>query len=123
MDTVFIRGLRLRVVIGVFEWERRIKQTVMLDVEAATDIKEASQSDRLERAIDYKALAYRLKEFAESKSFALLETLAEQLAAIVLREHPAAVSVKITLDKPHAVRHAQTVGVAIERARESADDG
>lgn len=122
MDTVFIQGLQLHVVIGVFQWEQHMKQTVILDVRAATDIRHASQSDRIEHTVDYKAMAYRLKEFAQSKPFALLETLGEQLAALVLQEFPSVAKVKIELNKPYAVRHARTVGVIIKRVRESAGD-
>lgn len=118
MDAVFIHGLCMRVVIGVFPWEQHIKQTVILDLQATTDIKKASQSDRLEDTVDYKTMAYRLKEFAASKPFALLESLAEQLATIVLQEYPSVVAVKITLNKPYAVRQARTVGLIIERVRE-----
>lgn len=117
MDTVFIHGLRMQVLIGVFEWERHLRQLLLLDLEAKTDIKKATRSDRLEDTIDYKTMAHRLKTFAESESFGLLETLAEKMAAIVLEEYAAVSSVKIKLDKPYAVRNARTVGVVVERSR------
>ena len=117
MDTVFIYGLRLRLVVGVFEWERHIKQTILLDLEVEADLRRAAQSDELRHTVDYKAIAQRLKQHAESGPFSLLETLAEEMAAIVLREFPAVASLKVKLSKPYAVRHAQTVGVIIERRR------
>ena len=122
MDTVFIDGLRLRLVIGVFEWERHIRQTVLLDLEAEADLRRAAQSDELRHTVDYKAIAQRLKEHAESRPFSLLETLAEEMATIVLQEFPAVMSVKVKLSKPYAVRYAQTVGVIIKRSGERVQD-
>ncbi len=114
MDIVFLRDLRIETVIGIFDWEREIRQTVVLDLEMGTDVAKAAASDHIDDALDYKAVAKRLITFVEESEFQLVETLAERCAAIVLDEF-AVPWVRLTLNKIGAVRGARDVGVMIER--------
>lgn len=114
MDTIFLNDLRVETVIGIYDWERRIRQTVSIDLEIAADIRRAAASDSIEDTLNYKAVAKRLIEFVEGASFQLVETLAERIAAIVVTEFAVA-RVKVTLSKPGAIRGARDVGVRIER--------
>ncbi len=114
MDIVFIRDLRMETVIGIYEWEREIKQPVVLDLEMGTDIAKAAASDAIEDTLDYKAVSKRLIEFVEESEFQLVESLAERCAGIVLKEFKVP-WVRLTLNKVGAVSAARDVGVIIER--------
>ena len=114
MDCVFIRELRVDTVIGVYDWERSIRQTVVLDLEMAADNRRAAASDQVEDTLDYAGVAERLITFIEASEFQLIETLAEQAADIVLREF-AVPWLRLRLSKPGAVSAARDVGVLIER--------
>lgn len=114
MDIVFLRELRIDTVIGIYDWEREIKQTVVLDLEMAADVAKAAASDQIDDTLDYKAVAKRLIEFVEASEFQLVETLAERCAAIV-REEFHVPWVRLTLNKAGAVSSARDVGVIIER--------
>ena len=114
MDIVFIRELRADTIIGVYDWERRIRQSVVLDLELASDNRRAAASDGIEDAVDYAAISARLLSFIEGSEFQLIETLAEQLANIVLEEF-AVPWLRLRLAKPGAVARARDVGVLIER--------
>ena len=116
MDTVFLRDLRIDTVIGIYDWEREIRQTVVLDLEMGWDVARAAASDRIEDALDYKAVAKRLIGFVESASYQLVESLAEACARIVLEEFGVP-WVRLTLNKQGAVSAARDVGVIIERGR------
>ena len=114
MDTVFIRELRIDTVIGIYEWEREIRQTVVLDLEMDADIAKAAATDAIEDTLDYKAVSKRLIEFVRASEFQLVETLAERCAAIVLEEFEVP-WIRLTLNKVGAVSAARDVGVIIER--------
>ena len=114
-DIVFIEDLRIQTVIGVYDWEREITQTVTLDLKMAFDIKHAAQSDAIADTLDYKAVAKRLIQFVETSEFQLVEALAERCAGIVLAEFPVS-WVRLKLSKPGAVRGSSAVGVVIERS-------
>ncbi|MCU7904664.1 MAG: dihydroneopterin aldolase [Candidatus Thiodiazotropha sp. (ex Epidulcina cf. delphinae)] len=116
MDIVFIRDLRIDTVIGIYDWEREIRQTVVLDLEMGADIAKAAESDAIQDTLDYKAVAKRLIEFVRESEFQLVETLAERCAEIVLREFSVP-WVRMTLNKVGAVSAARDVGVIIERGR------
>ncbi len=116
MDIVFIEDLRIETVIGIFDWERRIRQVVALDIEMAFDNTIPADSDSIDDTLDYKAVSKRLIAFVERSEFQLVETLAERCAAIILDEF-AVNWVKLKLGKPGAVRGARSVGVQIERAK------
>lgn len=118
MDIVYLRELKVPCTIGVWEWERRIKQIVAIDLEIATDVRPAAASDRLDDALDYKALAKRISQYVEAGEFHLVEALAENVAATVLREFKVS-WVRVRVNKRGAVRGATDVGVVIERTREA----
>lgn len=114
MDIVFLRGLRVDTVIGVYDWERRIKQTVVLDLEMATDVRKAAATDDIQDALDYKSVAKRVEHFVAESEFQLVETLAERCAQII-RDEFSVPWLRLTLNKKGAVRSAEDVGVIIER--------
>lgn len=114
MDIIFLRDLKVDAVIGIYDWERRVKQTLVLDLELAIDARKPAQTDSIEHTLDYKHIAKRVAEYVGSCQYHLVETLAEHLAAMLLSEfHTPWVRVRIT--KPGAVRNARDVGVLIER--------
>lgn len=114
MDIVYIRDLRVDTVIGVYDWERRIKQRLSFDLEMATDIRAAAASDNLEFAPNYKAISDRLIEFVQTRHPQLIETLAEETAQLILSEFNVP-WLRLKLSKAGAVRDAADVGVIIER--------
>jgi len=114
MDTVFITDLRIETLIGIYDWERKVKQTISLDLEMEFDIRKAAVSDSIEDTLDYKAVSKRLIHFIEQSEFQLVEALAEKCASIVLEEFPVK-RLKLKLRKPGAVRGSSAVGVIIER--------
>ncbi|MFO1506553.1 MAG: dihydroneopterin aldolase [Lysobacterales bacterium] len=119
MDIVFIEDLRIETVIGIYDWERNIRQTVALDVEMAFDNTRPAASDRIADTLDYKAVAKRLIAFVEGSRFELVETLAERCAAIV-REEFGVGWLRLKLSKPGAVTGSKAVGVVIERGNRPA---
>ena len=114
MDVVFIEDLRIETVIGIYDWERKIRQTVALDLEMAFDNRKPAASDKIVDTLDYKAVSKRLIAFVESAHFELVETLAERCAAIVRDEFHVA-WLRLKLSKPGAVTGSKAVGVIIER--------
>lgn len=114
MDIIYLHDLRIDAVIGVFDWERRVRQTVILDLEMGADIRRAAASDDLDDTLNYKAVAKRLIEFVGASEFRLVETLAERTAALVLEEF-AVPWLRLRVNKQGAVRGARDVGVIIER--------
>ncbi|MGD8594618.1 MAG: dihydroneopterin aldolase [Gammaproteobacteria bacterium] len=114
MDIVFLRELKIETIIGIFDWEREIKQTVTLDLEMAADVASAARTDSIEDTLDYKAVAKRLIEFVGRSEYKLVETLAERVSEIVLNEFNVP-WVRVRVNKPGAVRYAGDVGVIIER--------
>ena len=114
MDIVFINDLRIETIIGIYDWERRVKQTVSLDLEMAADIRAAAATDAIEDTLNYKAVAKRLIAFVGESEYQLVETLAEEITGIVLAEFNVP-WVKLTLRKPGALRGSRDVGVIIER--------
>jgi dihydroneopterin aldolase len=118
MDIVFLRELRIETVIGIYDWERDIKQPVVLDLEMAADVRKGAATDRIEDALNYKAVAKRLIQFVGESRFQLVETLAERCAEIVLGEFGVP-WVRISVNKVGAVRGAKDVGVTIERGTPS----
>lgn len=116
MDIIYLHDLRIATVIGVFDWERRVKQTVILDLDMAADIRKAAVSDAIADTLDYKAVAKRLIEFVGDSEFQLVETLAERVAEIVLDEFDIS-WLRLKVNKRGAVRGAVDVGVVIERSR------
>lgn len=114
MDIIYLRDLRIDTVIGIYDWERRMKQTVILDIEMGTDIRAAANSDNIEDTLNYKDVAKRIMSFVGNSEFELVEALAEKVTEIILSEFNTP-WVKLTLNKKGAVRGVRDVGVIIER--------
>jgi dihydroneopterin aldolase len=116
MDKIFIRALTTETIIGIFDWERQVKQTVIVDIEMGIDIRKAARSDSIDDTMNYKKVAKRVLAFVEESSFHLVETLGERIAMLILDEF-AINDVRIVLSKPGAVRNSRDVGVILERDR------
>jgi len=114
MDTIFLRGLEITTIIGIYDWERETKQIIILDIEMACDIKKAAQSDNIDDTLDYKSVSKRIISFVEESQFYLVEKLAEEITLIILEEFDVP-WVKLTLNKKGAIRGASDVGIIIER--------
>jgi dihydroneopterin aldolase len=114
MDIIFLRDLRVETVIGIWDWERKIQQIVAIDLEMSADIRKAAVSDSVQDTLDYKSVAKRIQAFVAGSSFQLVETLAENIAAVVLNEFAVA-WVRVRVNKPGAINGAADVGVLIER--------
>jgi dihydroneopterin aldolase len=115
-DRIFLHGLTAECIIGFIDWERRVKQTVVLDIELPVDCRRAAVSDEVADTLDYKKVAKRVLAFIEASEFKLVETLAHRVALLILEEFAVA-WVRIALNKPGAIRNSRDVGVVIERAR------
>ncbi len=118
MDTIFLHGLKVECVIGVWEWERRIKQKVEIDLDMAADIRSAAASDQLEDTLNYKAIAKAVISHVENSEYQLVEALAESIANILVAEFKIPWC-RVKLNKGGAVRGARAVGVVIERETRS----
>jgi len=120
-DSIFLRGLGVECVIGFIEWERRVKQTVVIDLELPVDCARAALTDEVADTLDYKKVAKRIIAFVEASSFKLVETLAHRTALLILHEFDVE-WVRLTVSKPGAIRGSRDVGVSIERRRADAVD-
>jgi dihydroneopterin aldolase len=114
MDTIFLHDLRVETIVGIWEWERKIRQTVSIDLEWGTDIKSAAASDSIDYTLNYKLVAKRVQQFVVESNFQLIETLAEKIAEIVLNEFDVP-WIEVCVNKPGAIRGARDVGVKIRR--------
>jgi len=114
MDIIFLSDLKIETIIGIYDWERKTKQTIGIDLEMATDIRNAAEHDHIDHTLDYKSVAKRLISFVEASEFQLVETLAEQITQIVITEFNVP-WVRLKLSKPGAIRGAKDVGILIER--------
>jgi len=117
MDIVYIRDLRIDAVIGIYEWEQRIRQQISVNIEMGWDNRKAAQSDDIKDTLNYKAAANLVKELVDKSEVQLVEALAENIAALLLEEMNIP-WIKVSLGKPMAVTGSQEVGVIIERTRE-----
>ncbi len=115
-DRIFLRGLAAECIIGFIEWERRVKQTVVVDLELPVDCRRAAATDDVADTVDYKRVAKRVQAYIEASEFKLVETLAHRLALLLLEEF-AIEWVRVSLNKPGAIRNSRDVGVVIERSR------
>ena len=120
MDKIFIHALKTETIIGIFDWERQVKQTILIDFEISADIRKAAASDSIDDTLNYKRVAKRVLAFVEASAFHLIETLAEHVAMLVLEEFGVA-WVRVTLSKPGAIRSSRDVGVILERDAEDLD--
>jgi dihydroneopterin aldolase len=123
MDKIFLSSLNVECIVGIWEWERRVKQRVVIDVEMATDIRKAAASDHIDDTIDYKAVAKRILAFVGESQYQLVETLTENIAKVIITEFGVS-WVKVRLNKQGAIRFARDVGILIERtAADFANNG
>jgi dihydroneopterin aldolase len=116
MDIIYLNDLRIDTTIGIYDWERCTKQTIILDLEMGTDIGKAAESDSINDTLDYKAVAKRLMSFVGSSEFELVETLAERVADILLNEFHVP-WLRLRINKQGALRGVRDVGVIIERGQ------
>jgi dihydroneopterin aldolase len=117
MDKIFIHALKTEAIIGIFDWERQVKQTVIVDIEIGVDVTKAALSDSIDDTLNYKRVAKRVLAFVEASNFHLVETLAEHIAMLILEDFGIA-WVRLSLSKPGAIRSSRDVGVSIERGRD-----
>ena len=117
MDKIFIHALQAEAIIGIFDWERQVKQTVIVDIEIGVDVTKAALSDSIDDTLNYKRVAKRVLTFVEASKFHLVETLAEHVAMLILEDFGIA-WVRLSLSKPGAIRSSRDVGVTIERGRD-----
>ncbi len=122
MDTIFLHDLEVDTVIGIWDWERKIRQTVVIDLDMSADIAKAAATDSVEDTLNYKLVAKRVQQFVGDSSFQLVETLAERIAGIVTDEFDVD-WVRVKVNKPGAIRGARDVGVIIERGQRISESG
>ena len=114
MDKVFINNLEVEGIIGIFQWEREVRQLISIDIEMDFDNKKAANSDDIEDALNYKLVGKRITSYVQKSKFKLVEALAENISRIILKEFPVS-SVKVILSKPGAMRGSDSVGISITR--------
>jgi dihydroneopterin aldolase len=114
MDTIFLRDLRITTIVGIWEWERRMPQVVSIDLDMAADIRKAAASDAIEDTLNYKAVTKRIQAFVAESRFDLIETMADQVAAIITDEFGVP-WVRVSVHKPWAIRGSRDVGITVER--------
>jgi dihydroneopterin aldolase len=120
LDKIFIHALKTEAIVGIFDWERQVKQTVVIDLEFSADIRKAALTDCIDDTLDYKGVAKRILAFIETSQFHLVETLAEHVAMLVLEEFGVQ-WVSVALSKPGAIRSSKDVGVKLQRTRPDLD--
>ena len=116
-DTIFLSGLTAECIIGIWDWERQVRQKVVIDLEMQADIRKAAASDDIRDTLDYKKVSKRLLQFVQESQFQLVETLTEQIAKIIVTEFDVP-WVRVRLNKQGAIRGSRDVGILIERRRE-----
>ena len=119
MDIIYLNDLKIETIIGIYDWEREVKQIITLDLEMGADIRQAAATDHIDDTLSYKAVAKRLLEFVSKSEFQLVETLAEEVCALILSEFQVP-WVRLRVNKRGAVRYAGDVGVIIERGTKPA---
>jgi dihydroneopterin aldolase len=116
-DTIFLNDMRIETTVGIWDWERKIKQTVSIDLEMGADIRRAAASDSIEDTLNYKSVAKRVQQFVGDSGFQLVETMAERIAETVLDEFEVP-WIRVSVNKPGAIRGAKGVGIKIYRRKE-----
>lgn len=116
MDKIFLNDLKVPTIIGIWEWERRMRQNVHIDLEMSADIRKAAATDSIDDTLNYKKVAKRVESFVSESSFQLVETLAERIADIICTEFDVD-WVRVRVHKPGAIRGSRDVGVEVERTR------
>ena len=120
MDKIFIHALKTEAIIGIFDWERQVKQTILVDLEFSANIRKAALSDSIDDTLNYKKVAKRVLSFIEASQFHLVETMADSIAMLLLEDFGLE-WVKVVLSKPGAIRSSRDVGIIIERNRADLD--
>jgi dihydroneopterin aldolase len=115
-DTIFLHELKVETIIGIWDWERKIRQTVSIDLEMGADIRRAAETDSIDDTLNYKAVAKRVQQFVADSEFMLVETMAEKIAETVLQEFEIP-WIQVRVSKPGAIRGAKDVGVLIHRSK------
>jgi len=118
MDRIFLSEMKIDTTVGIWEWEKRIKQQVIIDIEMSADIKKAAATDQIEDTLNYKAVAKSVRKLVEESSFQLVETMAEKISELVIGEHNVS-WVRVKVNKPGAIRGSKGVGIIIERGDKS----
>ncbi len=116
-DTIFLHDMRIETIVGIWEWERKIRQTVSIDLEMGADIRRAAASDDIEDTLNYKKVAKRVKQFVAESEFQLVETMAEKIAGVILTEFDVP-WVQVRVNKPGAIKGSRDVGVLIRREKD-----
>jgi len=119
MDLIFLGGLEIDTIIGIYDWERRTRQTIILDIEMAFDIEKAAQTDDIQYALDYKTVSDRIIDFVKNCEYLLVERLISEIACLIRSEFQVP-WVKITLNKKGAIGTGIDVGITIERGEKPA---
>ncbi len=114
-DTIFLHGLKVETIVGVWDWERKIRQTVSIDIEMGADVRRAAETDNIDDTLDYKAVAKQVQQMVADSEFRLIETMAEKIAELVLTEFEVT-WIQVRVSKPGAIRGAKDVGVLIRRS-------
>lgn len=115
-DTIFLRELKVETIVGIWDWERKIRQTVSIDLEMGADVRRAAETDSIDDTLNYKAVSKRVQQFVADSEFQLVETMAEKIAEVVLSEFELP-WVQVRVSKPGAIRGAKDVGVQIHRTK------
>jgi len=115
-DSIFLHELKVETIIGVWDWERKIRQFVSIDLEMGADIRRAAETDSIDDTLNYKAVAKRVQQFVADSEFQLVETMAEKIAELVLQEFEIP-WIQVRVSKPGAIRGAKDVGVLIHRSK------
>tara|TARA_Y100001954_G_C15523342_1_gene460437 strand:- start:83 stop:454 length:372 start_codon:yes stop_codon:yes gene_type:complete len=116
VDKIFLSEIKIETTVGIWEWEKRIKQTVIIDIEMSADIKRAASTDDINDTLNYKAVAKSVRKLVEESQFQLVETMAEKISELILTEHDVD-WVKVKVNKPGAIRGSKGVGIIIERGK------
>jgi dihydroneopterin aldolase len=117
-DTIFLQDLRVDTIVGIWDWERKIRQTVSIDLEMGADVRRAAKNDDIENTLNYKLVAKRVQQFVADSEYQLVETLAEKIAETILQEFEIP-WIQVRVAKPGAIRNAKSVGVLIRRTKTS----
>jgi dihydroneopterin aldolase len=115
MDRIFLNALTTECIVGIWDWERQVKQTVVIDLEMAIDVRKAAATDHIDSTLDYKKVSKRILAFVGESQFQLVETLTEKIAELIIVEFNVSWA-KVTLNKRGAIRSARDVGIVIERS-------
>ncbi|QDP02283.1 dihydroneopterin aldolase [Thalassotalea sp. PS06] len=118
MDIIFIEGLKVHTTIGYYEWEKKIKQLLVFDIDIATDVRPAASNDELAKTIDYAEVSEFVEQFCQENPVDLLETLGQRLVDSLISKYQID-WIRIKIAKPGAVEQANAVGIIIERGERS----